>query len=55
MAIKEQRFAILLYSLPKDYETIVDSFDAQSGLNLDHAIRVLQEKEATLEAEESAN
>ena len=26
--IKEQRFAILLYSLPKDYETIVDSFNA---------------------------
>ena len=55
MATKEQRFAILLHSLPKDYETIVDSFDAQSGLNLDHAMRVLQEKEATLEAEESAN
>ena len=55
IVIKEQRFAILLYLLPKDYETIVDSFNAQSGLNLDHAIRVLQEKEATLEAEESAN
>ena len=55
IAIKEQRFAILLYSLPKDYETIVDSFNAQSGLNLDYTIRVLQEKKATLETEESAN
>ena len=56
MAIREQRFAILLHSLPKeDYGTIIDSFDSQSNLNLDHAIRVLQEKEATLEVEESAN
>ena len=28
IVIKEQRFAILLYLLPKDYETIVDSFNA---------------------------
>ena len=56
MAIREQRFAILLHSLPKeDYRTIIDSFDSQSNLNLDHAMRVLQEKEATLEVEESAN
>ena len=56
IATREQRFAILLYSLPKeDYRTIIDSFDSQSNLNLDHAIRVLQEKEAILEVEESAN
>ena len=56
IATRDQRFSILLHSLPKeDYRTIVDSFDAQSNLNLDHAIRVLQEKEATLEVEESAN
>ena len=56
MATREQRFVILLHSLPKeDYGTIIDSFDSQSNLNLDHAMRVLQEKEATLEVEESAN
>ena len=56
IATREQRFAILLYSLLKeDYRTIIDSFDSQSNLNLDHTIRVLQEKEATLEVEESAN
>ena len=56
IATREQRFVILLHSLPKeDYGTIIDSFDSQSNLNLDHAIRVLQEKEATLEVEESAN
>ena len=42
MATRDQRFSILLHSLPKeDYGTIIDSFDAQSNLNLDHAIRVL--------------
>ena len=56
IAIREQRFAILLYLLLKeDYRTIIDSFDSQSNLNLDYAIRVLQEKEAILEVEESAN
>ena len=56
IATREQRFAILLHSLPKeDYRTIIDSFDSQSNLNLDYAMRVLQEKEATLEVEESAN
>ena len=56
IAIREQRFVILLHLLPKeDYRTIIDSFDSQSNLNLDYAIRVLQEKEATLEVEESAN
>ena len=56
IATREQRFVILLHSLPKeDYRTIIDSFDSQSNLNLDYAIRVLQEKEATLEVEESAN
>ena len=56
IATREQRFTILLHSLPKeDYRTIIDSFDSQSNLNLDHTIRVLQEKEATLKVEESAN
>ena len=56
IATREQRFAILLHSLPKeDYGTIIDSFDSQSNLNLDHAMRVLQKKEAILEVEESAN
>ena len=56
IAIREQRFAILLYSLLKeDYRTIIDSFNSQSNLNLDYTINVLQEKEAILEVEESAN
>ena len=56
IAIRKQRFAILLYLLLKeDYRTIIDSFDSQSNLNLDYTIRVLQEKKAILEVEESAN
>ena len=56
LATREYRFSILLHSLPReDYGTNVDIFDSQSNLNLDHAIKVLREKEASLQAEESAN
>ena len=56
LATREYRFSILLHSLPReDYGTNVDIFDSQSNLNLDHAMKVLREKEASLQAEESAN
>ena len=56
MAIREYRFSILLYSLPReDYRTNIDTFDSQSNLNLDYAIIVLREKKVSLQAEESTN
>ena len=56
LATREYRFSILLHSLPReDYRTNIDTFDSQSNLNLDHAMKVLREKEASLQAEESAN
>ena len=49
LAIREYRFSILLHSLPReDYRTNIDIFNSQSNLNLDYAIKVLREKEASL-------